>query len=118
MSEGLFHIRPLKIEVKNYYKTPTSWLELIVADINAVMKPFTDYEKKPASEGDAARKEELLDLINSAEKAKKALAKAVDDACKDIAKEVRAIHRKETRLLEKAGVIPVETEDEEEETEE
>ena len=56
MSEGLFHIRPLKIEVKNYYKTPTSWLELIVADINAVMKPFTDYEKKPASEGDAARK--------------------------------------------------------------
>ena len=88
-----------------------------MADINAVMKPFTDYEKKPASEGDAARKEDLLDLINSAEKAKKALAKAVDDACKDIAKEVRAIHRKETRLLEKAGVIAVEREEEEEEEE-
>ena len=69
-----------------------------MADINAIMKPFTDYEKKPVSDGDAARKEELLDLINSAEKAKKALAKAVDDACKYIAKEVRAIHRKETRL--------------------
>ena len=89
-----------------------------MADINAVMKPFTDYEKKPAREGDAARKEELLDLINSAEKANKALAKAVDDACKDIAKEVRPIHRKETRLLEKAGVIAVEREEEEEETEE
>lgn len=81
--------------------------------IAEIMKPFASYEKQSSKDGDAQRKADLLVLISRKEAAKKAVCKAIDEACKEISVEVRAIHRKETRLLQKAGIISVETEEEE-----
>ena len=83
--------------------------------IAEIMKPFASYEKQSAKNATSQRKTDLLQLIGRKEAAKKALCKEIDEACKEISVEVRAIHRKETRLLQKAGIISVETEEETEE---
>ena len=72
--------------------------------ITELLKPFTSYKKAPAKDRDAKRKDDLLALLSKKAAVKASLNKALDSACKEIEAEVKAIHDKDTKALEKAGI--------------
>lgn len=82
-------------------KTTTETSDQKIANL---LKPFTSYKTMPAKDRDAKRKAELLDLLKKKDAVKASLNKALDSACKEIAVELKAIHDKDTKALEKAGV--------------
>ena len=80
-----------------------------MADMNSIddiLAPFREYEPRKHKTVDYARLQELMDLIASADAAKKALRLEVNAAVAAMKKEVKSLTSKQDTLLRRAGIIP------------
>ena len=80
-----------------------------MADMNSIddiLAPFREYVPRKHKTVDYARLQELMDLIASADAAKKALRLEVNAAVAARKKEVKSLTSKQDTLLRRAGIIP------------
>ena len=80
-----------------------------MADMNSIddiLAPFREYVPRKHKTVDYARLQELMDLIASADAAKKALRLEVNAAVATMKKEVKSLTSKQDTLLRRAGIIP------------
>ncbi len=80
-----------------------------MADMNSIddiLAPFREYVPRKHKTVDYARLQELMDLIASADAAKKALRLEVNAAVAAMKKEVKSLTSKQDTLLRRAGIIP------------
>lgn len=81
----------------------------MMADMNSIddiLAPFREYVPRKHKTVDYARLQELMDLIASADAAKKALRLEVNAAVAAMKKEVKSLTSKQDTLLRRAGIIP------------
>ena len=74
--------------------------------IDEILAPFREYVPRKNKTVDYARLQELMDLIASADAAKKALRLEVNAAVAAMKKEVKSLTSKQDTLLRRAGIIP------------
>ena len=74
--------------------------------IDDILAPFREYVPRKHKTVDYARLQELMDLIASADAAKKALRLEVNAAVAAMKKEVKSLTSKQDTLLRRAGIIP------------
>ena len=80
-----------------------------MADMNSIddiLAPFREYVPRKHKTVDYARLQEWMDLIASADAAKKALRLEVNAAVAAMKKEVKSLTSKQDTLLRRAGIIP------------
>ena len=80
-----------------------------MADMNSIddiLAPFREYVPRKHKTVDYARLQELMELIASADAAKKALRLEVNAAVAAMKKEVKSLTSKQDTLLRRAGIIP------------
>ena len=80
-----------------------------MADMNSIddiLAPFREYVPRKHKTVDYASLQELMDLIASADAAKKALRLEVNAAVAAMKKEVKSLTSKQDTLLRRAGIIP------------
>ena len=90
----------------NESKTSTKKVKKARRTVDEIMQPFRSYEKQKHDKPNPLRLEELLAIILSANQAKKDLDLEIEDACKEMGKEIKRLRSLQDKILKDAGVIP------------
>jgi len=73
--------------------------------IEEILAPFAAYKKQTHDGMNYARMESLVQLIEQADGAKKEFGKKIDALTKEMKSEIKALVRKQDKILRGAGVI-------------